>query len=335
MFERTMQADPYVFYKLMHVERAERAYWLSEAFGLYEALRDGPTSVAEASRRTGLQDRPVQVLLSCNACMGIVGVADGLYSIHEALRDHVLADGRARRQPEIPAPGTDKLYDTLKWSLENNRQDPKHLAPWDEHPKAAPTVTAFDPGRHGWRAVWGRALADTFDFSRYRVVADLGGACGGLLVGLTEACPHLKGINVELEYSKASSEECIRASNASDRVSFFTSDFFDGPYPDDVDVYIMSHVLHDWDDERCIKILRRCYDALPQDRPVITQEYLLNEDKTGSFLAVFQWLLVVNMTPGDQRTSAEIAHLMSQAGFRDMEARPIDTEQSIVIGWKR
>lgn len=334
MFVRNSEADPYYFHKLMHVERAEKANLLSEHFGLYEALRSDSSTLAEVCERTGLQERPAQVLLSCNACMGIVGVKNGRFFIHESLRDFVLDGGCARKKPKIPAPGEDKFYDSLKFSFGNNRQDPNNKAPWDKHPNASPGITAFAPDRHGWRGLWGKVLADTFDFSTYHLVADLGGACGGLLVGLTEKYLNLKGINIELEYSKESSEECIRMSNASDRVSFYTADFFTDPYPEGVDVYIMSHILHDWDDEHCLTILRNCYNALPEGHPVIAVEYLLNEDKTAPYLGVFQWLVLVNMTPGDQRTAAEIYDLMAKAGFKNMESRFIDSEQSMVVGWK-
>lgn len=334
MFERINPDDPYVFYKIMHVERAEKANLMCEEFGIYEALRNGSSTLDEVCARTGLQARPAQVLLSCVACMGIIGVKDGKFYIYDSLRDFVLDGGSARRKPKIPVPGEDWYYDSYKFSFLNNRQDPQHLAPWDKHPDARPNITAFAPDRHGWRARWGRALADAFDFAPYKLVADLGGACGGLLVGLTEKYPSLKGINVELEYSKSSSEECIRNSNASDRVSFHTADFFTDPYPEGVDVFVMSHTLHDWDDEHCLTILRNCYNALPSGHPVIAQEYLLNEDKTGIYLAVFQWLLLVNMTPGDQRTFSEISALMAKVGFINMESRLIDSEQSIVIGWK-
>jgi hypothetical protein len=117
-------------------------------------------------------------------------------------------------------------------------------------------------------------------------------------------------------------------------VSFWATDFFADPYPDGVDVFFMSHVIHDWDDEHCRTILRRCHHALPPGCPVIVQEFLLNEDKTGPLLAVFQWFHLVCSNPGDQRTAKEIMALMEDVGFQDMEVHPIDSEQSIVVGWK-
>ena len=97
----------------------------------------------------------------------------------------------------------------------------------------------------------------------------------------------------------------------------------------------MSHIIHDWDDERCLLLLRRCYEALPSGGPVIAMEMLLDEDKAGRMLGVFQWFGLLRGTDGDQRTGREIAALMAGVGFRDMEIRPVDSEHSIVIGWKK
>ena len=107
-------------------------------------------------------------------------------------------------------------------------------------------------------------------------------------------------------------------------MSFFSGNFFTGPYPDDVDAIFMSHVIHDWNDEDCLQILGHCYEALPTGSPVLVQ-----------LLGVCQWFGLLSSTSGDQRTSAEVGTLLSKAGFAEIETRAVDREQSIVIGWKK
>ena len=226
-------------------------------------------------------------------------------------------------------------YDALKQAVLTGQLQESELPPWLAHPQPAPGLTAFAPNRQGWRSLWGEALAGAFDFNPFAVVVDLGGATGGVLVGLASKYPHLQGIVVDLPYSQASAEQALQASPVADRVRFWPADFFADPYPEGVDLFLMSHVLHDWDDERCLLLLQRCYQALPVGGPVIAMEFLLDEDKSGSLLAVFQWIGLLPSTTGDQRTGTEISALMARAGFRDMETRPVDTEHSIVVGWKR
>ena len=335
MLTGQMGGDPYVFYKLHHAWRAEKAWLLSVDLKFYEAFRDGPASLEEVCRRTGLARRPASVLLAANACMGILGVRDGRHFLYDSVRELVLEGGRARYPAEIPAPGTDPDFDRWKQAVLTNRPVPEDLPDWIRCPDGSPEVTAHVPARHQWRVLWGEAVAAAFDFSPYRLVVDLGGATGGLLAGVTSRCPQLRGVAFDLPYSRAGAESALAASGAGERVRFVAGDFFRDPYPADADVLIMSHIIHDWDDEHCLQLLRRCHDALPRGSPVLVQEFLLNDDKTGPMLAVFQWFGMLRGTTGDQRTAGEIGALLAQVGFRDMETRPIDGEQSLVIGWKR
>ena len=335
MFDGRVGSDPYVIYKIHHAERARMAWWICEEIGLYEALRDKPLSVDEVRKALNLEYRPIAILLAANACMGILGVRDGRYYIYDQQRDYVLKDGRARRPVRPPAPGESQWYDLHKNAVLKGEPTEEGLPEWIQDPGGSSVSEAFDPKRDGWRIMWGESLAGAFDFSSYRTVLDLGGSTGGLLTGLTGYYPNLRGLVLDLPYSRRSAEAAIDLAGASNRVRFVPADFFKDPYPDDTDVIVMSHVIHDWDDSNCLRILKRCYDALPDGHPVIVQEFLLNEDKTGPTLAVFQWFGLLRGTMGDQRTASEISALLAEVGFRHMETRPIDKEQSIVIGWKK
>jgi SAM-dependent methyltransferase len=285
-------------------------------------------------KRLGIGKRPAAALLASKACMGILGVKGNQYRLYDSLRELVLEGGRARVRPRIPAPGEDEVYDGYKSAILTGQLVENALPTWVTHPQQAPEVTAFAPDRQGWRTLWGEALAEAFDFGPYRLVVDLGRATGGVLVGLAARYPSLRGIVVDLPYSQGSAEAALRDSGVADRVSYLAADFFNDPYPEGADLFLMSHIIHDWDDDHCRLLLRRCYEALPAGSPVMAMEFLLNEDKTGSVLAVFQWFGLLDGTYGDQRTAGEIAALMEEVGFRKMETRPVDGEHSIVIGWK-
>ena len=137
--------DPYFAYKLHHVDRARTAWILSEEFGLYEALRDGPATIAEVGRRTGLQERPAAVLLAASASLGILGVEDDRYHIYEVMREMVLEGGRARTVPRAPDP-EDWWYRIMKQALRTNAQVPEALPDWLTNPKGDEDTTALCPG---------------------------------------------------------------------------------------------------------------------------------------------------------------------------------------------
>jgi ubiquinone/menaquinone biosynthesis C-methylase UbiE len=325
--------DPYFAYKIHHVMKSRTAWTLCEEFGIYEALRDGPATALEVSQRVGLQERPVAAMLASSAFLGILEVDGDRYSIYDIMREMVLEGGYARTVPPQADPKTDFFYRVIKKGCETNAPAEESFPPWLRNPSDEEDETAHAPGRHGWRVMWGRALASAFDFTPYKTVADIGGATGGVLVGLTGMVPHIEGVVVDLPYARKTAEGAIRKSGAGNRVRFHAADVFNDPLPA-VDVFFMSHVIHDWDDETCVKLLYRVHDALPSGCPVLVQKYLLNDDKTAGIVAVIQWFNLMYGTTGDQRNGAEIQKLMRQAGFASTENRPIDNEQSIVIGWK-
>ena len=189
--------------------------------------------------------------------------------------------------------------------------------------------------RHHLRIIWGEAIADSFDFSPFTKITDLGGATGGHLVGIVQRFPHLEGIVYDLEYNREAAEKGLATTDDTNRVRFETGNFFEDELPTGTDVILMSHVLHDWGRDRCLTILRRSHEALPAGGVVLTAEFLLNEEKTGPLLAAFQGLHVFySNIEARQWTGSEIAAMMVEAGFSETEIRPIDPEQSIVIGRK-
>jgi hypothetical protein len=333
MVDNLAQADPHLFYKFMKTAQAEKIWILSVDLGIYEALQEGPMTIKDLSRRVGIQHRPASMVLAINNWLGILGKSDGRYFIHDVMCDYVLKDGKAFWNPKIPEPGDNDFYDACKQAVLTNEPQESWAPPWLANPEGSEGVTAFGLHRHGQRTLWGESLADAYDFSRHRLIVDLGGASGGVMVGLTSRYLDLKAVVVDLPYGKETAERAIEADGASDRVSVVAADFFKDPLPEG-DVYLLSHILHDWDEERCDLILRRCLEKLPSSCPVIVYEYTLNEEKNGPLMGVVAWVSLVMATTGDQRTPAENTALLARAGFEGMETRQVDEALSIVVGYK-
>ena len=171
--------DPYFAYKFHHVERARTAWVLSEEFGLYEALRDGPAAVSEVSGRIGLQERPTAVLLAANACVGVLGMDDDRYYIYPVMREMVLEGGRACTVPKTPDPEEDWWYRIMKEALLTNAPVPEAPPEWLANPQGKEDSTAFAPSRHGWRILWGHALAEAVDFSPFAPLGTWAGPPAG------------------------------------------------------------------------------------------------------------------------------------------------------------
>ncbi|WP_155059726.1 methyltransferase [Streptomyces blattellae] len=158
-------------------------------------------------------------------------------------------------------------------------------------------------------------LPDCYDFGRYRTVVDVGGGDGTLLAAVLRAFPSLRGIVHDTSHGLAQAAETMERAGVADRFSAVTGDFF-ASVPEGGDLYLLKSVIHDWNDEQCVTILRNCRDVLPVDGRVLIVETVLPSTVD---LAVAGWYLsdlnmLVNLG-GRERTQEDFTVLCEQAGF--------------------
>jgi hypothetical protein len=163
---------------------------------------------------------------------------------------------------------------------------------------------------------WNRAIADKYDFSGVRRVVDVGGGDGGLARAIVEANPHVEGIICErATVVKAGLE---RFGDCDGRCQWVVADFFES-VPAGGDVYLLRHVIHDWDDEQAVKILASCRAAMHDEAALILVENVMGPETEGA-TALFD-LTMLMLTGGHERTEAEYEALLEAAGLRLEEAR--------------
>jgi orsellinic acid C2-O-methyltransferase len=125
----------------------------------------------------------------------------------------------------------------------------------------AEAASLFNRAMVGLSAPVAAAVAAEFDFSNARLVVDVGGGSGGLLVAVLAAHVHLCGVLLDMAHAVDAAQVRLVAAGVADRCKFVAGDFFES-VPPDADLYLLKSVLHDWDDARCIDILRACARAM-------------------------------------------------------------------------
>jgi hypothetical protein len=162
----------------------------------------------------------------------------------------------------------------------------------------------------------GDELAARVGWTEVDVVTDVGGGTGTVLSTLLHAHPHLRGALVDRDGTVQRARHRFEEEGLADRIDFHGQSFFD-PLPPTADVLLLSRVLHDWPDEQCIQILRRCRDAAaPRSGQVMVAERLLDEAGGRGRLAVTNHDLVLMLTVGGRnRTASEFQALGAAAGL--------------------
>ncbi|XP_044480201.1 caffeic acid 3-O-methyltransferase-like isoform X1 [Mangifera indica] len=145
-------------------------------------------------------------------------------------------------------------------------------------------------------------------------LVDVGGGNGKCLHMITSKYPHIKGINYDLLY-------VIQSATSYPGIEHVGGDMFSSVPT--ADAIMLMNVLHDWDDEKCIKILKNCHKALPRDGKVIILTYILPEEPEPSKSSMYAYrkdnIMRMDTPSGRERTVKELQKLCEQAGFSNFQ----------------
>ena len=156
-------------------------------------------------------------------------------------------------------------------------------------------------------------VAEVTDFSAVRTVVDVGGGTGELLRRIMRVAPHVKGVLFDRPRVLDEARAAFAAAGITDRCAFVSGDFTVG-VPDRGDVYVLSRVLHDWDDGLCRTILARIASAMDDDSRLLIVERLLPEDGSPSLAFAWDIHMLCNVG-GRERTPTQYGELLGEAGF--------------------
>jgi hypothetical protein len=166
------------------------------------------------------------------------------------------------------------------------------------------------------------AILDSYDFSRFKKVGDIGGGRGHLLEALLEKQPGASGVLFDLPHVTAEAKGKL-----SDRIELMAGDFFEDALPR-CDAYLLKVVLHDWDDTSARRILRAIRAASPLNATILIIETIM-PDQPGPHLAKLLDIQMLTMHSGRERTHEEYAKLLEEEKFR-LE-RVIETPSDVQI----
>jgi O-methyltransferase domain/Dimerisation domain len=178
------------------------------------------------------------------------------------------------------------------------------------------------------------ALAETFDFSKYETVCDVGGATGQLCTILAERHPQLRCISYDLPAVAPIADKHIAASGLSDRVETASGDFFADPLPR-ADVITMGLILHDWNLDRKMQLIRSAYEALPDGGAFIIIENLIDDARRENAFGLMMSLnMLIEFGDAFDFTGSDFAGWCRDVGFREVEIVPLTGPSSAGIAYK-
>jgi O-methyltransferase domain/Dimerisation domain len=316
------------------------AYWISRVvyaaakLGLADHLSGKPKSAIELAQITRSHAPSLHRLMRTLASLGILAENANhqfaLTSLGEALKANAPGSAHAT----ILLHGSEwhgAAFEQIMYSVETGRTAMEKV--WGlplfeyltKNPEQASLFNKMITGLHSGEPA---AIAEAYDFSTCKTILDIGGGTGSVLAAILGHHPGLRGVLFDSPHVVAEAPSLLKAKSVLDRVAVQSGDFF-AAVPAGGDCYVLSHILHDWNDEQCLTILRNCRKAMETDGRLLIVEMVLPPGDAPHPGKILDMVMLV-VVGGVERTEAEYATLLSEAGFRLHGVVPTNSPVSIV-----
>lgn len=178
------------------------------------------------------------------------------------------------------------------------------------------------------------AFANSFDFSNYKHLCDVGGAGAYLAAQVALHHPHMICTSFDLPDVKPVVSENINSMGLSERISVQAGDFFKDPLPS-ADVITMGNILHDWGTEDKKKLIRKAYEALPEGGSLVVIENIIDDDRSSNTFGLLMSLnMLIETEEGFDFTAEDFDGWAQEAGFKRTYVMPLTGPSSAVIAVK-
>jgi O-methyltransferase domain len=167
-----------------------------------------------------------------------------------------------------------------------------------------------------------------YDFTAYSTIVDVAGGHGRLLAAILVSAPNAQGVLYDLPEVIAGAALLLQENHVAERVRLVEGSFFDG-IPSGGDAYVLKHIIHDWDNDASVHILRNVRSAAAAGATLLLVETVVPEDDSASIakLTDMEMLLINN---GRERTSDEYRRLFDEAGFQMIRVVATASRVSII-----
>ena len=297
-----------------------QAIYVAAKLGIADLLKDSPKSSQKLAEATGVDARSLYRVLRALASIGVFAEGeDNCFhltplsaclqtGVPDSVRHIAIMYGEAFNwQP----------WGNIFHSVKTGKTAFGHVFGMEffeyltQNPEAG---KIFDGAMTDFTTTLTANITADYDFSSFRKIVDVAGGQGGLISSILKAHPTMQGVLFDLPQTIENAKAFIEAQGVTSRCELVGGNFFES-VPSGGDAYIMKSIIHDWDDEKAIAILKNCHKAMVENGKLLLVEMVIgpgNQTSLGKFID----LAMLVMACGCERTEAEYRALFEASGFR-------------------
>ncbi len=309
-----------------------RALWVAAELGIADHLENAPRGVAELASVTRTHADALYRILRLLTTVGVFEEHDGRQFGHTDMSRTLRTDHPTRTRAAVQMLGSDGMYRALGamnvsvqtggTAWEAAMGEP--IFDWLTHePAAAALFNDAMIGIHGGEPP---AVAAAYPFAG--TVIDVGGGSGNMIVNVLRRHPDARGVTYDMPHVVAEAQRRFEAEGLADRARVEGGSFFDG-VPAGGDLYLLSHIIHDWDEARCVRILEHCRAAKAPGDKVLLVEMVVTPPNVPHPAKMLD-LVMLTVPGGRERTQEEYQALLAKAGLRLTRIIPTASPVSVI-----
>jgi hypothetical protein len=328
--------------RMLYAQLTSRALGVAAQLGIPDLLAGQPLGIREISARTGTDTDSLTRLLRSLAVFGVfqerpgqvfalTPMGEALTSGHpsSALHTALLVSGEF-------GDAWGQLLETVRTGRSPfERIHATSLFAYLETEQARTLRATFDDSQKYGLVLEVDEILHLVDFSPYHTVIDIGGGEGTFLKRILDRFPDTTGMIFDLPGSATLANSQPPEEHLSERCTVVPGNFFE-EVPEGGDLYLLSHILHDWCDESAVRILQTCRRAMASQATLMVVDLVAPEDgqaderlHTAALMDLYM-LSLFGGTGGQERTAEHVGGLLVKAGFRVAEVHALPSGMHVI-----
>lgn len=314
---------------------ASQTVYVAAKLGIADLLAENPKSAATLARETQTHERSLYRLLRTLTSFGVFTEIERGVFANTPVSETMLSDAPGSLRDMTIWMGEEphwRVYGNMIHSVKTGKAAWSAVHGEDVFPYLFQTNrelgTIFNRAMTSFSAQAIPAIAAAYDFSEVKILADVAGGYGHLLAGIMKNNPEMKGILFDLMPVCEEGKSYLEKADLSERVEIVCGSFFE-KVPVKADVYMLKHIIHDWDDAECAAILKNIRAEMPEDAKILILDAVLPEGNEPHPGKVMDMEMLVS-PGGIERTAAEFEMLLDDSGLKLNRIIPTESMISIV-----
>ena len=314
---------------------SSRALYAAAALDVAGALAGGAKNIDDLASATGTHAPSLYRVLRVLASSGIFAEGDDRRIANTPLSDLLRADVPGSLRDLVLLFGDEtswRSWEGILHAVRTGEAPFEHLygEKFFDYLQGHPdTAAMFDRAMASASSTTNAAVVEAYDFSGLGTLVDVAGGVGSALCSILSATPGLRGIVFDLPHVAERARAFIAAQGLADRCEFVGGSFFES-VPPGGNAYFMKHILHDWGDEECARILAACRKAMGEKARLLICERIVPEGNEPSSAKLIDLHMLMTNHGGRERTEKEYRALLAAAGFKVERVIPTRTPWSVI-----